>query len=289
MTFLRRWPGRTGASLYVPAVLAAGIVIGVGSWLTFDTVLHATGTTEFCGTSCHSHAAFIYPDHQQSVHYANASGTRASCSDCHIPHEFLPKLYVKAKAGTYDAYAEYVKGTISTREKYEQELPRLYEHVRATMKANDSKACRSCHDFTPAVLQTQAPEAAKNHAEYRQRGQTCIDCHKGVAHSVPGLPRLGSDDAAPAVGVEPVASAEPLAEKLGCLACHGVSAARTAPGLVELSGELRAKSDTAQIEGKPAACKGSPSAPVAADDLARIADWTLWLSASQARRSAAAR
>lgn len=283
MKALWRWLRRPSATTSVLALLVAGIVIGVGGWLTLDAAIHATGTTAFCGTACHSHAAFIYPDHQQSVHYANASGVQASCSDCHIPKALLPKLFVKAKAGTVDAYAEFVTGSISTREKYEQELPRLYEHVRATMKANDSQACRNCHQFTPEVLQTQSARAAKNHAEYKARGQTCIDCHKGVAHSIPGQPKLGSDRPAPAAGTAPVENAEALAQKLGCLACHGVTDARAAPSLTALAGALRAQADTAVGDGKPAACRGNPSGPVSGEDLTRVADWVLWLSAAKAR------
>lgn len=283
MNALGRWLTRPSARFSALALLVLGAVVGVGGWLAFDTAIHATGTTEFCGTACHSHAAFIYPDHQQSVHYTNASGARASCADCHIPKEFFHKLFVKAKAGTIDAYAEFVTKSISTPEKYEQELPRLYEHVRATMKANDSKACRTCHQFTPEVLQTQSPKAAKNHAEYKARGQTCIDCHKGVAHSIPGQPKLGSDRPAPPVGLAAVENAEALAQKLGCLGCHGATDAKTAPALTSLAGELRAMADIAVGDGKPAACKGSPSTPVGGEDLTRVADWTLWLSAAKAR------
>src|SRR5512146_1231601 len=112
MKALWRWLTRRSA-LPALALVAGGAAVGVAGWLALDTAIHATGTTEFCGTACHSHAAFIYPDHQKSVHYANASGARASCSDCHIPKEFFPKLFVKAKAGTVDAYAEFVTRSIS--------------------------------------------------------------------------------------------------------------------------------------------------------------------------------
>jgi cytochrome c-type protein NapC len=289
MKAIWRWLTRPSGTISVLALLVTGVVVGVGGWLVFNGVIHATGTNEFCGTACHSHAAFIYPDHRNSVHYANASGVKATCSDCHIPKEFFPKLWVKAKAGTFDAYSEYVKGTISTPEKYEQELPRLYEQVRAAMKANDSKACRNCHDFTPEVLQAQPPKAARNHREYRQRGQTCIDCHEGVAHSVPGEPKLGSERPAAPVGAAPVESVEPLATKLGCLGCHGVSEAKAAPALADIAGKLKAHADAALAAAKPLACTGGPNATASGDDLTRIADWSLWLAASRARASAAAR
>jgi len=53
------------------------------------------------------------------------------------------------------------------------------------MKATDSRECRNCHSF-PAMQKTkQRPRAQKNHATAQQRGKTCIDCHKGVAHLLP--------------------------------------------------------------------------------------------------------
>lgn len=33
-----------------------------------------------------------------SVHYNNRRGVRATCPDCHVPHEFVPKMIRKLKA-----------------------------------------------------------------------------------------------------------------------------------------------------------------------------------------------
>lgn len=284
MSRLWQWLRRPSTTISVLGLFVAGIVAGVVGWLSFDGVVHATGTNEFCGTACHSHAAYILPDHQKSVHFTNASGVKATCSDCHIPKEFFPKMWVKAKAGTHDAYAEFVQGKISTAEKYEKELPRLYEQVRADMKANDSKACRNCHDFSsPEVIRVQKAAAAAIHPKIKEMGMTCIDCHMGVAHSVPGQPKLGAalKEAAPAAGTAPVASAEALADKLGCLACHGVNEAKMGPALTAVAGKLRAKADAATIAGKLGKGEGHPAVQASAADLTKVADWVLSLAAAK--------
>jgi nitrate/TMAO reductase-like tetraheme cytochrome c subunit len=189
MRKLWRWLSRPSPTTSVFTLLVVGIVVGIGGWLAFDGSLHATGTNEFCGTACHSHAQFIYPEYKKSVHGTNAKGVAAGCSDCHIPREFFAKLATKAKAGTHDAYAEFVTGSISTKEKFDAEAPRLAAHVLEEMKARDSKECRNCHDFTPEVIKKQSEDAQEFHAEMKKSGDTCVDCHTGVAHPEPAKPK----------------------------------------------------------------------------------------------------
>ncbi len=274
-----RWLTRPSATLSVLALLVIGIAVGVAGWITFNGVVHATGTNEFCGTACHSHAEFIYPDYKKSSHFANASGVVATCSDCHIPKEFFPKMWTKAEAGIHDGFAEFVQRKISTREKYEAELPRLYANVREHMKARDSKECRNCHEFTPEVIAKQGPAAQAIHPKIKEMGQTCVDCHTGVAHSVPGQPKLGSaKESAPAAAGGAVASAEGLADKLGCLACHGVSEAKMGPALKDVAGKLKAKADAAVVAERLQKGEGHPAVQGSAEDLTKVADWVLSLA-----------
>ena len=52
-----------------------------------------TNTEQFC-TSCHTMREYLFKEYKKSVHYANRTGVRASCPDCHkgISHT-LPKGY----------------------------------------------------------------------------------------------------------------------------------------------------------------------------------------------------
>jgi cytochrome c551/c552 len=183
-----------------------------------------------------------------------------------------------------------VQGKISTAEKYEAELPRLYKQVREDMKSNDSKACRTCHDFTPEVIAKQGPAAQAIHPKIKEMGQTCVDCHTGIAHSVPGQPKLGAaKQAAPAAAAGAVPSAEALADKLGCLACHGVNEAKMGPALKDVAGKLKAKADAAAIAAKLGKGDGHPQVAGSAEDLTKVADWVLSLAAAPAAKSADAK
>ena len=55
------------------------------------------------------------------------------------------------------------------------------------MKANDSRECRNCHALESMELSKQDKSAQKKHTLERklQKGETCIDCHKGIAHKLP--------------------------------------------------------------------------------------------------------
>ena len=80
-----------------------------------------------------------------------------------------------------------IMGKINTKEKFEAHRLELAESVWATMKANDSQECRNCHSQETMELELQDKSARKKHTAERRlrKGETCIDCHKGVAHELP--------------------------------------------------------------------------------------------------------
>ena len=98
--FLRRtWRRlrRPSARWSVLALLLAGFVGGIIFWGGFNTGMEATNRMEFC-IGCHEMRDNVYTEYQQTIHYANRSGVRAICSDCHVPHEWTPKLVRKVQA-----------------------------------------------------------------------------------------------------------------------------------------------------------------------------------------------
>ncbi|WP_045500060.1 NapC/NirT family cytochrome c [Vibrio hyugaensis] len=167
---------------YVALLVAAGVGVG---WLTLGgsaAVMHYTSDTEFC-VSCHS-MEMPYKEYQGSVHFSNAKGIRAECSDCHIPQEPMDYLITKIRASK-DIYHEFVTGKIDTSEKYEAHRKEMAETVWKQFRENDSATCRSCHDFDAMEQYEQSRDAAKMHEYAKANDQTCIDCHKGVAHFAP--------------------------------------------------------------------------------------------------------
>jgi cytochrome c-type protein NapC len=53
------------------------------------------------------------------------------------------------------------------------------------MKANDSLECRNCHSLASMDTTKQKQRARKQHEFAIEDGNTCIDCHKGIAHHKP--------------------------------------------------------------------------------------------------------
>ncbi len=163
------------------AAVGIGIAFSIGS----TTTLQATNTVEFC-TSCHS-MQWVKEEWMDSYHYQNASGVRAECADCHVPHSLGPKLYAKVLAAK-DVWGE-IMGTIDTKEKFEQHRWTMANRVWAKMEATDSRECRDCHTFEAMDLSEQEKQSRKKHKRAEERGETCIECHKGVAHKRPRKPK----------------------------------------------------------------------------------------------------
>jgi trimethylamine-N-oxide reductase (cytochrome c) cytochrome c-type subunit TorY len=125
-----------------------------------------------------------YEEYQGSIHFSNAKGIRAECSDCHIPQEPIDYVITKIRA-TKDIYHEFVTGKIDDEDKYEEHRMAMAEMVWQQMRANDSATCRSCHTLGAMDSYEQSENAAKMHAYALENKVTCIDCHKGVAHFAP--------------------------------------------------------------------------------------------------------
>ena len=184
--FIRRtWRRLTtpSARWSVLALLVIGIILGFVATAGTQIMVHVTGTNEFCGGACHS-MTWVAEEYQKSGHGANRTGVKAGCHDCHLPNGYPMLLWDKAKAGTKDVINE-IRGIISTKEKFEKERARMANHVWEEYAANNSKACRNCHQFTAAVIEKQKEEVRPIHTAVMQGNGTCIDCHKGIAHKSP--------------------------------------------------------------------------------------------------------
>ena len=165
------------------ALVAVGVVVGALAIIGTQVMVHVSGTDEFCGTACHS-MQWVAKEHQESIHGASRTGMRATCHDCHIPRDYPELLWYKAAAGTKDVIGE-IRGIISTEEKFAQERKRMAGQVWAEYSANDSRACRGCHQFSAEVLAKQQEMVRPIHAPVLDGRATCIDCHKGVGHAAP--------------------------------------------------------------------------------------------------------
>ena len=172
-------------------MLLLGIVLANG----FAFAMHATSSPEFCANACHYMRDFVAPEVANSVHGSNPSGVAATCPDCHVPQPFLAKTMRKIEA-TREGWG-HLRGIIDTRDEFEAHRLRMAERVWSAMKETDSRECRSCHSFNTMVFEKQGRMAARRHQAAAKSGQSCIDCHKGVAHALPAERSEAAADAAP--------------------------------------------------------------------------------------------
>lgn len=178
--------GESGKPLVVLARVgfAALVVIGIGAAAVGAgaQALDATSTEAFC-VSCHEMKQHAYEEYKDTIHAKNRSGVRATCADCHIPHELGPKLVRKLEAAR-EVWG-HLTGVIDTPEKYDALRYEMAKREWLRLKANDSRPCRHCHDEAAMSPDLMSERARSRHEKGKAEGKTCIDCHSGIAHTEP--------------------------------------------------------------------------------------------------------
>ncbi len=175
----RRW------LLGIPIGGFLAFAVGIGAIGGFAEGVRYASSLRFCAQACHE-MQIPYQEYTQSIHFKNVPGIRAVCADCHVPPQFVPGMIRHLKAGV--EVVQHLLGEIDTPAKYERHRAELAQAVWKELKANNSAECRSCHSFAAMALDKQDRSAAKKHSRefLAKTGDTCIDCHKGVAHTLPG-------------------------------------------------------------------------------------------------------
>lgn len=181
----RLWQGltRPTARFAVGTLLVVGFVSGIAFWGGFNWSMEMTNNETFC-ISCHEMEANVYQEYRNTVHYSNRTGVRATCPDCHVPKDWIHKVARKIQASN-ELYHHFL-GTLNTREKYESKRLELAKNVWKVMKDTDSRECRNCHSFEYMDFVEQEKRSHAAHEEAIDENMTCIDCHKGIAHELPG-------------------------------------------------------------------------------------------------------
>ena len=156
------------------------MIVGVIFWGGFNTAMEVTNTMDFC-ISCHEMEENVFQEYKKTIHYTNRSGVRATCSDCHVPRPWIHKVVRKIQASNEVLHK--VLGTIDTPEKFNSKRLDLAKNVWRAMKSTDSRECRNCHHFDSMNPEDQKKRSRKQHATAMEEGNTCIDCHKGIAHN----------------------------------------------------------------------------------------------------------
>jgi cytochrome c-type protein NapC len=173
-------------------LLVAGFFSGIIFWGGFNTGMEATNKMDFC-IGCHEMRDNVYEEYKYTIHYSNRTGVRATCSDCHVPKDWTHKMIRKVKA-SYEVWGK-ITGKIDTKEKFEANRMEMAEREWARMKATNSIECRNCHDFEAMSPELQKKTPYKKHMDAKAAGQTCIECHQGIAHRLPkGYKKPGTEE-----------------------------------------------------------------------------------------------
>lgn len=174
---------RPAVHISLGVLTLGGFIAGVIFWGGFNTALEHTNTEEFC-IGCHEMRDNVYVELQSTVHWSNHSGVRATCPDCHVPHNWTDKIARKMQASKEVFGA--IFGTIDTREKFLEKRLELANHEWKRFAANGSMECKSCHNYDSMDWDLMSDRARSQMKQAAERDQSCIDCHKGIAHQLPG-------------------------------------------------------------------------------------------------------
>lgn len=186
MTLLKKlWATlwRPAAHISLGVLTLGGFIAGILFWGGFNTALEVTNTEKFC-IGCHEMRDNVYEELQATVHWSNHSGVRATCPDCHVPHNWTDKIARKMQASKEVFGA--IFGTINTREKFLDKRLELASHEWKRFKANGSLECKNCHDYDSMNWDIMSDLAKTQMKQAAERDQSCLDCHKGIAHDLPG-------------------------------------------------------------------------------------------------------
>lgn len=171
--------------LGIPVGGVLAFIAGILFWGSFNWAVEQSSSETFC-ISCHEMRDTVYAEYQGTVHDKNRSGVRATCSDCHVPGSWRHKMQRKIQA-TFNEVPRHLLGQLDSREKFDAKRLELAQRVWTSMKASDSRECRHCHSLQHMDLELQGKSARTKHmpAHQSENGETCIDCHQGIAHTLP--------------------------------------------------------------------------------------------------------
>ncbi|MEI3144623.1 MAG: NapC/NirT family cytochrome c [Dakarella massiliensis] len=218
-----------------------GAVIGLAAFGVFNSVIHWAGSTEFCGSFCHS-MDYVYAAYHQGQHAKTPSGVTAGCSDCHLKYgstheingfQYIGMLIHKGTSGSKSFFGE-VAGHMNTYDKQKAMAPELSKDVQEYMKSTGFSNCRGCHNLAK-MKNDKNPDVAAFHAEFvKDTSVNCIECHKTAGHDYTGLNTQADADAVnagkprPSVAAEAAAAAAASSEAASAEAAASDAAASSA-------------------------------------------------------------
>jgi cytochrome c-type protein NapC len=198
------------------------VLLGIALLALTNRAVIWSSSDRFCGTTCHS-MNWANTAYQQSPHYRNSVGVRASCGECHIPYdaehatatEYVKLLLFKADRGARDFWFE-ANRTIVTEEEWEKRRPALTNTFENYLTRHNYITCRGCHSLESFGGPRSRMKLVIHGGMVKANNYNCLACHTNIGHiySTPS-PKLSGWYTA-----EQAASGEKLFEH-SCSTCHG--------------------------------------------------------------------
>jgi nitrate/TMAO reductase-like tetraheme cytochrome c subunit len=147
-----------------------------------------SSSDKFCGGACHS-MSWVNAAYQQSPHYINNVGVRATCGDCHIPYDsghanaiqYVKLLLFKADRGAKDFWGEANK-TIATKEEWEKRRPALRKTFQSYLTQHNYITCRGCHSLQSFGGPRSHMKLVIHQGLAKADSYDCLQCHANIGH-----------------------------------------------------------------------------------------------------------
>ena len=176
---------------FVGGLLIVGIVLGVALVSAGTAVVHWSGSTQFCGSFCHS-MDDAYASYKKGLHGQTHSGFNVGCVDCHLKYEsehsigqaqVVGLLFHKAQSGASSLWGQ-IRGTMTTPEKQVEMRDELSESYLNWARSTGFSNCRGCHDLANFKVNPAKPMVAPMHKMMAESKEAdCIACHATAGHN----------------------------------------------------------------------------------------------------------
>lgn len=163
---------------FILIIIAIGAIVGMLVSFGIAVGVDKTSDDKFC-TMCHTMQpmadAYLLDVHGGN----NPRGTKATCVECHLPHDSLAGYLVeKAKTGFHDFRVQ----NFGDLESIDWEAKRKH----AKNFVYDS-GCMTCHTNLREATMSN-PKGFIAHKEYfeKRTDKKCVECHENVGHHILG-------------------------------------------------------------------------------------------------------
>jgi cytochrome c-type protein NapC len=209
--------------LWISSWALGFVLLGIVFVALTNHVVNWSSSDKFCGATCHS-MSWVNAAYQQSPHYINSVGVRATCGDCHIPYdaghanaiEYVKLLLFKADRGARDFWGE-AKKTIATKEEWEQRRPALRSTFQTYLTQHNYITCRGCHTLESFGGPRSQMKLVIHRGMVKADSYDCLQCHANIGH----VYEQPSSKVGGWYSMEQAAAGQKLFEA-SCAGCHGV-------------------------------------------------------------------